>query len=379
MGRFGTLEELAGTVAYLASDDSGFVTGAALPLDGGITSAFTVPHAQLSPYFLLTSCVEQIPLCDSTGGMVMRSARLADAPALAALWYAAGLHFRAEFVEPELQLALARNPDLVIVANEPSGGLAASVFGTFDGRRGWLNRLATSPDRRGRGIATGLVRELEQRLRAKGCVKINLLIEPANAAVVPFYTRLGFQARSLIFMDKWIAAPSGPPASGPPSSGPPAPAGTEYAAAPPGITQALAEPLGLGAPAAPGVDPSAVVAASAWTDLKPALYPEPYVFVTVPAPPPDIEPFAVVREDEGLTLVLTQDQADRAGLGYDYRAARITLSIGSSLAAIGLTAEVSRVLAHAGISCNVIAGFRHDHLFVDVDRGAEAAALLRHL
>ncbi len=43
MGRFGKVEELAGTVAYLASDDAGFVTGAAFPLDGGITSAFTVP------------------------------------------------------------------------------------------------------------------------------------------------------------------------------------------------------------------------------------------------------------------------------------------------------------------------------------------------
>jgi NAD(P)-dependent dehydrogenase (short-subunit alcohol dehydrogenase family) len=43
MGRFGTLAELAGTVAYLASDDAGFVTGTAFPVDGGITSAFTVP------------------------------------------------------------------------------------------------------------------------------------------------------------------------------------------------------------------------------------------------------------------------------------------------------------------------------------------------
>lgn len=43
MGRFGTADELAGTVAYLASDDAGFVTGAAFPLDGGITTAFTVP------------------------------------------------------------------------------------------------------------------------------------------------------------------------------------------------------------------------------------------------------------------------------------------------------------------------------------------------
>jgi GNAT superfamily N-acetyltransferase len=52
-------------------------------------------------------------------------------------------------------------------------------IGTFDGRRGWLNRLATSPDRRGKGIATALVRDLERRLLAKGCVKINLLVEPA--------------------------------------------------------------------------------------------------------------------------------------------------------------------------------------------------------
>jgi NAD(P)-dependent dehydrogenase (short-subunit alcohol dehydrogenase family) len=44
MGRFGTPDELAGTVAYLASADSGFITGAAFPLDGGITSAFTVPE-----------------------------------------------------------------------------------------------------------------------------------------------------------------------------------------------------------------------------------------------------------------------------------------------------------------------------------------------
>jgi NAD(P)-dependent dehydrogenase (short-subunit alcohol dehydrogenase family) len=44
MGRFGTLDEAAGTVAFLASDDAGFITAAALPLDGGITQAFTVPE-----------------------------------------------------------------------------------------------------------------------------------------------------------------------------------------------------------------------------------------------------------------------------------------------------------------------------------------------
>jgi NAD(P)-dependent dehydrogenase (short-subunit alcohol dehydrogenase family) len=43
MGRFARVDELAGTVAYLASDDSGYVTGAAFPMEGGMTTAFTVP------------------------------------------------------------------------------------------------------------------------------------------------------------------------------------------------------------------------------------------------------------------------------------------------------------------------------------------------
>jgi uncharacterized protein len=128
--------------------------------------------------------------------------------------------------------------------------------------------------------------------------------------------------------------------------------------------------------------------ARAWKDLEPDLHDEPYVYVSLsgplpgplPGPPPEgLDAFAVIREDEGVTLVLTQRQADGAGLPYDYVAARITLTIHSALAAVGLTAAVSRVLADAGISCNVIAGFAHDHLFVDWDRGQEAAALLGRL
>jgi hypothetical protein len=120
---------------------------------------------------------------------------------------------------------------------------------------------------------------------------------------------------------------------------------------------------------------------TAWHDLRPSLYPDPYVFAQVPEMPPGGEPglFAVIREDEGTTLVLTRAQADQLGLAYGYLAGRITLTIGSDLAAVGLTAEVSRVLAQAGISCNVIAGLAHDHLFVDFERGPEALDLLERL
>jgi hypothetical protein len=73
---------------------------------------------------------------------------------------------------------------------------------------------------------------------------------------------------------------------------------------------------------------------------------------------------------------MTRDDADRAGLAYHYVPARITLRVGSALADIGLTALFSRVLADAGVSCNVIAGLAHDHLFVDWAQGPRARALL---
>lgn len=109
------------------------------------------------------------------------------------------------------------------------------------------------------------------------------------------------------------------------------------------------------------------------------LFPDPYVFASAAEVPPGADPFAVIGEEEGTTLVITRDQADRLGLAYGYLAARITLTINSGLAAVGLTAEVSRVLAEAGISCNVIAGLTHDHLFVDAARGPEALRLLERL
>lgn len=85
---------------------------------------------------------------------------------------------------------------------------------------------------------------------------------------------------------------------------------------------------------------------------------------------------AAVREAEGLTVVLPRAEADRLGLPYDFVAAWITLEIHSALEAVGLTAAVARALTDAGISCNVLAGFHHDHLLV---RAADAQRALQVL
>jgi hypothetical protein len=88
---------------------------------------------------------------------------------------------------------------------------------------------------------------------------------------------------------------------------------------------------------------------------------------------------ATVVEDEGVTVVLRREDAERLGIPFDWVGAWITLRIHSALDAVGLTAAVSRTLADAGISCNVLAGLHHDHLLVPADRAKDALALLASL
>ncbi|NBM17448.1 ACT domain-containing protein [Streptomyces sp. GC420] len=114
--------------------------------------------------------------------------------------------------------------------------------------------------------------------------------------------------------------------------------------------------------------------------MRPELHSGRFVFTTVTGGVPDgVAPVVTVAEQEGTTLVLRREEADAAGLPYAYVAGWITLRVHSALDAVGLTAAVARELAAAGLSCNVVAGYHHDHLFVPYERAEEAVALLRTL
>jgi hypothetical protein len=78
----------------------------------------------------------------------------------------------------------------------------------------------------------------------------------------------------------------------------------------------------------------------------------------------------LIREDVGLTTIRTHPEGEWA---------RISLEVHSSLNAVGLTAALSKALAEADISANIVAALRHDHLFIPWDRREEALASLKAL
>lgn len=127
--------------------------------------------------------------------------------------------------------------------------------------------------------------------------------------------------------------------------------------------------------------------------LEPKLHDGVFVFAFIPtadletAPSAGVEatsldslaPIATFQEEEGLSLILSEDRAKAAGLDYSFRAAWISLTVYSDLDAVGLTAAVATALAQEGISCNMVAALHHDHLFVPHQKAQETMQILQRL
>ena len=114
--------------------------------------------------------------------------------------------------------------------------------------------------------------------------------------------------------------------------------------------------------------------------MQPERQPGEYVFCTVaPAAPVPATALGWFRESEGLTLILPRATANAQGLPYHYVSAWLTLTVHSSLEAVGLTAAVATALTAENISCNVVAAYYHDHLFVSHAAAERAMGVLRGL
>lgn len=113
--------------------------------------------------------------------------------------------------------------------------------------------------------------------------------------------------------------------------------------------------------------------------MQPVLQEGEFVFCTVPPshrPSLRIFPVGQFLEDEGMTLILKREEAEHCRLSYDYVSRMITLSVHSSLSAVGFLAAIATRLAEQGISVNPVSAYYHDHLFVPSNRAEDAMQIL---
>lgn len=117
--------------------------------------------------------------------------------------------------------------------------------------------------------------------------------------------------------------------------------------------------------------------------MNPVLQPGRFVFCSSAdgEPPASLRDAALAtfREAEGLSLLLHEDDAVKAGLSASAPMRQITLKVYSSLTGVGLTAAVATALAEESIACNIIAATLHDHIFVPVKDADRAMAVLARL
>lgn len=115
------------------------------------------------------------------------------------------------------------------------------------------------------------------------------------------------------------------------------------------------------------------------SSMKPKLLEEEFVFCSVSGSVEQYlewQPVGFFRESEGVSLVITRQMASDKQIAFDNTYKQITLTVHSSLDAVGLTAAVSSKLADEGISANVVAAFYHDHIFVPSVDAQQALILL---
>lgn len=268
---------------------------------------------------------------------------------------AAGSHQRAHLLP---RLFFEHFTDTSYLVEGPDGEVLGFLIGFLSPahpRLGYIHFVGVSPAARRRGIAAHLYRLFTEHAVRRGVRELRCITSPGNALSVAFHTGLGFEVDPGDRLVDDVAVQG------------------DYDG--PGVdritfTHRLVTPL---APSATGETDLRTLLRS----LSPLLHPGRYVYTVVHgAMPAGVKPVVLVREAEGLTLVVPREQADALGLTYTYVAAWITLGVHSALEAVGVTAAVSGALAAAGISANVVAGFAHDHVFVPYERAADAMRTL---
>lgn len=125
--------------------------------------------------------------------MQIRAFELRDTAAVITLWQDAGLTRPWNNPHLDIQRKLTVQPELFLVAVDDGGDVIGSVMAGYDGHRGWLYYLASTPSQRGQGIGRALVGAAEDLLLEMGCPKVQLMVRPGNDTTMAFYDSLGYE------------------------------------------------------------------------------------------------------------------------------------------------------------------------------------------
>ena len=150
---------------------------------------------------------------DGAAEVVVRTLEDDDLDAALTLW--AATEHLGPTPREELDALRAHDPELVLAAvavadaaDAPAGALLGVVLGSFDGRRGWISRLAVAHAARRRGVARRLVVEVERRLAARGCRQVNLLTFTENHAGRALWEALGYHGlEQVVLYSRRLHAP----------------------------------------------------------------------------------------------------------------------------------------------------------------------------
>jgi ribosomal protein S18 acetylase RimI-like enzyme len=137
------------------------------------------------------------------GEVDVREFDAGDGAAVRAFWEASGIRIRPGDDDRSLAAFAERNPGLFLLAFDERG-LAATALGGWDGRRGWLYHVAVRSDQRRHGLGARLVRTIEQRLRDRGCPKVNLIVWEDNTAAMEFWEANGYTRATTVEFEKTL-------------------------------------------------------------------------------------------------------------------------------------------------------------------------------
>ena len=117
------------------------------------------------------------------------------------LWEECGLVVPQNNPARDIERKLKVDPDLFLVGTNETG-VIATVMGGYEGHRGWINYLAVKPSEQRKGYGQAIMQAVEQRIKDKGCPKINLQVRSTNTQIIAFYSAIGYGNDNVVGLGK---------------------------------------------------------------------------------------------------------------------------------------------------------------------------------